>query len=539
MYNLLSESLIKMDTDGGSGAGSPASLPGVYAALASDAVVAFPALRPYPRHSWHAFLVQLGAMAMHRGGVSEPPDDAAAWADLIRGLTPDWPDDEPWQLVVDDITKPALMQPPAKSAGKLAEYKNAVVTPDDLDLLVTAKNHDLKSAVGVNAGADDWVFALVSLQTMEGFTGAGNYGISRMNGGFGSRPAFSLTPSTRPGAHWRRDVQALLEQHQSLPGGRGTTLLWTVPWDGTAAEALTIDRLAPLYIEVCRRVRLRCDEEGRISAIRTSSKAARINAKAGNGITGDPWTLVDRRDKKGDKALTLPGGGFTYKRVVDYLDASKFVLSPLAGPTPDEQCSPGTMQLVARAMVRGQGKTEGYYERIIPLRPKVMRVFGRLGAPKELADIARERIGQVGMVQSILRHAITAFVCHADDDRTSAVLRARGQDNPLRRKVDEWVDKLDEIVDARFFYDLQVEFEEDDRAERERVRKEWLRNGKDGVVDHASKILQNATGALPCPAVHRYKARVKADSVFWRRLRGASGLPGDLFPERTEGDDDD
>ena len=536
MLNILTEPVIRMDTTAGR---REASLPDVYAALAADAVVAFPTLRPYPRHSWHAFLVQLGAMAMHWGGVSEPPGDVAAWAALIRGLTPDWPDDEPWQLVVDDITRPAFMQPPAKSAGKLAEYKNAVATPDDLDLLVTAKNHDLKSAVGVNAGADDWVFALVSLQTMEGFTGAGNYGISRMNGGFGSRPAFSLTPSTRPGAHWRRDVRALLEQHQTLLAGRGTALLWTLPWDGAAAEALTINRLAPLYIEVCRRVRLRCDGEGRISAIRTSSKAARISAKASNGVTQDPWTPIDRRDKKGDKALTLPGGGFTYKRVVDYLDASKFTLPPLSGPTPDEQRASDTTQLVARAMVRGQGKTEGYYERIIPLRPKAMRVFGRQGAPKELADIARERIGQVGTVQSILRHAIAAFACHANDARTNDLLRARGQDNPLRRQVDEWVGKLDEIVDARFFDDLQVEFEEDDRAERDLVRKEWLRNGKDGVVDHASKILQNATGALPCPAVHRYKARVKADSVFWGRLRGSSGLPGDLFPERTEEEDND
>ena len=61
-------------------------------------------------------------------------------------------------------------------------------------MLVTSKNHDLKSAVAVQAGVDDWIFALITLQTMEGFGGAGNYGISRMNGGLGSRPAFSLVP---------------------------------------------------------------------------------------------------------------------------------------------------------------------------------------------------------------------------------------------------------------------------------------------------------------------------------------------------------
>ena len=70
---------------------------------------------------------------------------------LFRGLTPNYPDDEPWQLVVDDITKPAFMQPPASSKAKEQEYKAAVATPDELDMLVTSKNHDLKAAVAVQA----------------------------------------------------------------------------------------------------------------------------------------------------------------------------------------------------------------------------------------------------------------------------------------------------------------------------------------------------------------------------------------------------
>ena len=87
------------------------------------------------------------------------------------------------------------MQPPASSADKLGEYKNTVGTPDELDMLVTSKNHDVKSAVAESASANDWIFALISLQTSEGFSGAGNYGISRMNGGLGCRPAFSISPS--------------------------------------------------------------------------------------------------------------------------------------------------------------------------------------------------------------------------------------------------------------------------------------------------------------------------------------------------------
>ena len=215
MHNMLMDRLIRFDKSDGSRAEAP--LPEVYAALMVDQVGAFPALRPHQRHAWHAFLVQLGAMAMHRAGAVEPPDAAGDWAALIRGLTPEFPDDEPWQLVVDDIIKPAFMQPPASSMEREKDYKSAVATPDELDMLVTSKNHDLKSAVAVQAGVDDWIFALITLQTMEGFGGAGNYGISRMNGGLGNRPAVSLAPSGQgPGAHVKRDIIALLEHRPEL-----------------------------------------------------------------------------------------------------------------------------------------------------------------------------------------------------------------------------------------------------------------------------------------------------------------------------------
>ena len=110
MFNVLTEPGIRFDWTGSTHA--QASLPGVYAALMDkdNPVSTFPALRPHQRHAWHAFLVQLGAMAMHRADVATPPTTGGEWLTLLRGLTPEFPDDEPWQLVVDDITKPAFMQ---------------------------------------------------------------------------------------------------------------------------------------------------------------------------------------------------------------------------------------------------------------------------------------------------------------------------------------------------------------------------------------------------------------------------------------------
>ena len=524
MLNILSEPLIQIDTEEGT---HKSSLPELFAALMADEVNAFPALRPHQRHAWHAFLVQLGAMATHRASLDKPPNDAKAWTSLIRGLTPDCPDDEPWHLVTDDLTKPAFMQPPARSKEREKDYKNTVATPDELDMLVTSKNHDLKSVVATRASADDWICALITLQTMEGFGGAGNYGISRMNGGLGSRPAFTLAPSGRAGAHMRRDMTALLEYRPTLLAefpmtNGGESLLWTIPWDGTTAESLPASRLDPFYIEVCRRVRLRAWADGTLYGIRTSSKAARIEGKDLKGRTGDPWVPVNR--KRDDLPLTLAAGGFTYKRVTEYL--TEWGPPLLLRPTRSEQSSPDKMQLVARAMVRGQGKTEGYHERIISLRHKTIRHFGRAGGVQELGDIARERIEQVGIIQRILSHAIQVFAARGNADKVSPERRALAR---------PWLNKLDEIVDRTFFEDLQIEFEADGDGTRQIIRNRWLlNNNKDGVVDHARSVLQDAEDSLPCPAMNRYRARVNAEGLFEGRIRGNNGLPFLFLPEKED-----
>ena len=513
MYNILTEPLIRLVNCDGSRV--EASLPEVYAALMADKVETFPVLRPHQRHAWHAFLVQLGAMAVYRADLSEPPDEPQDWLRIIRGLTSDeFPDDEPWQLVADDITKPAFMQPPARSIDRESDFKSTVVTPDELDMLVTSKNHDLKAAVAIQSAVDDWLYALITLQTMEGFSGQGNYGISRMNGGMSSRPAFSTTIDRRPGVHVKRDILVLLEHRRSLIeehllADRGHTLLWVLPWEGATAEALAFNSLDPYYLEVCRRIRLRKHEDGRLYAVRSNSKAARIETKALKGMTGDPWTPVDL---KGSKSLTLARGGFTYKRTAKYLFSSDWQRPALLKPTETEVRDEDSMTLVARGMVRGKGKTEGYYERVIPIRKRLQTAMQRQGGTADIGQIATSRIEDIARVQRILSHSIQVFLARGDSDDVSPEHRKRAR---------PWLSRLDEHIDTTFFEDLQDEFEADDIGERERRRNEWLR----GVVDHARSILAAAADSLPCPAIARYKARAGAESLFEGRIRGPQGLP--------------
>lgn len=541
MHNLMTEPLIRYDCADGSRVS--ASLPEAFTALMTDAVEAFPALRPHQRHAWHAFLVQLGAMAMHRAGLDVPPQSPDEWVRIIRGLTPEWPDDEPWHLVMGDITQPgsaasllhpAFMQPPARSTEQAKGYKSEISTPDELDMLVTSKDHDLKSAVAERSGVDDWILALITVQTMGGFDGAGNYGISRMNGGMGNRPAFSLAPAHGgPGAHVRRDIVSVLERRREIleaytdyPDDDGIALVWILPWDGTAGEALSLRHLDVFYIEVCRRIRLRANIDGELSAVRSTSSAARIDAKTLNGLTGDPWAPIDHRDKKGSKVLSIARGGFHYRRIKDYLTSGEFGRPLLLRPSEAEGRSHDDMQLVARAIVRGQGKTEGYYERTVPIRPRVKSAMSRRAIDDDLASMAHLRVEQVAKVQRILSHAIQTFVARGDPESVSS------EHGALARP---WLDRLDDIVDEGFFDALQDEYEEDP-AGRPDVHNRWLNR----IVDHGRSLLLDATESLPCPAILKYKAEERALGLFEGRLRGNNGLPFlfDRANMEVKGDDD-
>ena len=140
MNNLLVDPLIRVRRR--AGAIDTLSLPELYAALAADGVAAFPALRPHQRHAWHAFLAQLAVIAIHRGGGTRFPDTASEWRTLLRSLTRVFEHDEPWHLIAADPARPAFMQCPA--LGGLGAYRTVKATPDDLDLLITSRNHERK-----------------------------------------------------------------------------------------------------------------------------------------------------------------------------------------------------------------------------------------------------------------------------------------------------------------------------------------------------------------------------------------------------------
>ena len=361
-HNILKERLIRT-TDAAGGVTSR-SLPGVYEALAADAVIGFPALRAHQRHGWHAFLAQLGAIAVHESGADEPPTDAGTWERMLRQLTRAYPRDEPWHLVVDALDCPAFLQTPP--CDLLHEYTRTSLTPDGLDVLVSSKNHDIKQDIATTAEAEDWLFALVNVQTTGGFTGRGRYGSVRMNKGFSTRSAIGLRPDgVNTGGHLYHDIRQLLIHRETnrlrnRPARRksgGLALLWLEPLDGHSQHEVTA--LDPYFLEAPRRIRLRAGGPTGITGLRATRASVSIAASSLKGNIGDHWTPIIKPD---GKAYSLGAGGWKWRSLMRLIAAKTEVELPTA-MTPKGCDHVKRWRLVARGMARTQGGTEGYHER--------------------------------------------------------------------------------------------------------------------------------------------------------------------------------
>lgn len=503
-FSLLTEPLIRYRR-AVDGVTVHASLPQLLVALAADEVRDYPALRPHQRHPWHAFLVQLAAIALHQAERTTAFETADEWRDALLALTPDDPEGAAWCLV-SPPNRPALLQAPVVG-GSLAEWNSVAFAADEIDMLVTSKNHDIKASRARRSKPEDWLFSLLSLQTQEGFLGAGNYGISRMNGGFASKPGVGVAAIGLQGARWSRDISALLAhrertvEERGLQGEGGLALVWLAPWDGFGS--LSFAALDPFYIEICRRIRLQ-SSGGEIRSIGTGSKAARIAAKALNGLTGDAWTPID---KEGEKALTITSDGFSYKLVSELMFGGKY--QPPVAQTLPKTANGQRLVFITQGVTRGQGKTEGYHERRVPISPKARGLMAS-NQKDVLARLAAQRIAEVGGVRTLLWVSLAILFASG-----KAVDDSKGN----KAKATKFSDPFERAEDARFFDDLNEEIE---AVDPDAIRLLWMQ----GLVERAEAVLKNAFDAGPRNGIQKYRAQSAALSRFHGGLRGdKSPLP--------------
>ena len=489
-----------------------ASFSALLSFYAKDTVSDLPFLRPHQHAPWHSFMVLLAALALHRGGIDQIPDDPDTWRDLLRALTARWPDDEPWRLVVGDVTKPAFMQPPVP-AGMADPHKTPIATPDDLDVLVTAKNHGVKQGLVGEATPAAWVAALVMLQTTGGFLGAGNYGIARMNGGFATRPFTGLVPRGGIGAHWRRDVEVMLGRRGwfferiDFAENEGAALLWCLPWDGE--RSLELGQLDPWFIEVCRRMRLYPAGDGGIVAKSVGSKAARISAKELLGNVGDPWI-----------PLNLDKGSAAYNRAPSYRAVSEVLFEREKWLRPlllEWQDGIDALPMWARfdVTVRGQGTTEGHHLREVPVETERRRAFlFDTGERDKVAELARQMLVDAGDLQNKVMKAPLLTLVQAGDAEVDF------GDRTATRWVQQWLNAADRQIDEQFFEQLFR------RAEAE-TWESWGRF----LRSVAHETFDAAARTVPIAGARRLKALAVAEqklgALFWKRFNG-------YLPEKVE-----
>ena len=490
------------------------NIPFLFGLLSENRVLDLPFLRPHQRAPWHSFCVQLAALALHRGGHDKVVTDAATWRELLRRLTADWPEDEPWRLIVEGLTKPAFMQPPV-SGGSGDPHRTPVGSTDDLDVLVTAKNHGVKQGIGTDASPAAWVAALVLLQTTGGFLGAGNYGIARMNGGFATRPWIGLVPPGGLGAHWRRDVTVLLrrrdwfyERVEAFAEAHGKALLWCLPWDGV--RSLGFEELDPWFIEICRRVRLYRDEAGTITAKSVGSSAARIAAKSYKGNVGDPWIPIDL-DKDSAAYNTAP----SYRVMSGVLFDRNRWLRPLLL---DWHEGIDEIPMTARfdVIVRGQGTTEGHHLREVRFEERHVRLFQSDEGRDRLAKISKDMIEEAATLRNkVLKIPLLTLIQAGD-----AAVDFR--DKMASAWAQPWLDQVDQAIEPIFFDHLFARAEQGRPADQAWVL--FLKRT-------AKQIFERAVAAVPIAGARRLKAIAVAEEklggLFFASFEGYLVTPAE------------
>ncbi len=518
---MLTERILTIETAEGKLA---ANLPEALARLCDQTLLGFDGLAAHQRHPWDLFLSQTAAMALVRTGKAADVDDEESWRrladpdgwrDRLMALTPENPG--AWSLVVDDLTQPAFMQPPIE-AGSLAGYTIAGQTPDEIDVLVTSKGHDVKAARAGAAQPRDWLFALCTLQTLQGYSGRGNFGIARMNGGFASRPMVMLTPSRDLPTRFRRGVQAALAARAEalrLQGGYyqedGLPLLWLTRWD--PEDRLYLDDLDPLFVEICRRIRLARNAAGQIVAWGRPSERARVDVpKESKGHLSDAWTPISAKD---GAALNVQASGFDYRLVRKLIATQEFKRPAAMVPQPADR---GALWLHAAVLVRGQGKTEGFHERwlLIPTKARSMV------ATVTIDRLSKGMIEDADAAKKALWRGLQSFL-------QGGAEKIDFKDN----RPQPWSDTLDQEIDRIFFDHLFNRAAAADEDAEDGISAQAWREELCGITQN---VFDKATDRLDPPQSRRERARAIAsrtfDAMLWKaRLIRRAAADGDTAEE--------
>ncbi len=497
-----------------------ASLPEILAGLCKAEISSFDALQLHQKQAWHCFLVQLGAIALTRSKDNitlpdaEPPSDADTWRRMLLSLTNG--ETAPWCMVVDNPAKPAFMQPPVPE-GSLedAKFSSLIKYPDELDILFNSKNHDIKVKRIKNPLPEHWVYTLITLQNLGFYSAAGSkaryYHITRVNSNYGNRSQTGLFADLNIGKQIKQDIQSLIQNRDIMIktyqyDPQGIKLSWVLPWSGSEEESVLWKEFDPYFIEICHRIRVQCVDTD-IIAYKKGTKAPRIFVPDDlQGKIGDPWLPIN---KKNQKVFSLGGNGWNYK-IVNEILISKDYDSPLSMNY--ERINNGGY-FVSKGVVRGQGKTQGYHQRILPIPSKIIKIFRSSPTLQEkLENRAKNYVEYSDIVQKILSKTLKIFF-HSGMEKQQ-------QNDNIKKKTGHLIKSYSNSVDQVFFQQLW----DDVTLPEDQAYKNWQQT----LYNIAGKLKEQAIKSYPVPSIRRYKAISRADAVFEGSARKVLDR---LFPE--------
>jgi len=186
--------------------------------------------------------------------------------------------------------------------------------------------------------------------------------------------------------------------------------------------------------------------------------------------------------------------------VSELLFGGKFQASAAFNLT--KEANDDILLLIAQGITRGQGKTEGYHERRVPISPKA-RGLMITGKKAQLEQLSKQRIEIIGEVRKLLWVALAVLFANGKSGDSS---------DGNKTKASKFSEPFEIAEDARFFDDLNLELEAEVGTKQ---RLQWML----GLVSRAEAILKTAFIAGPRNGVQKYRAQSGALARFRGVLR--------------------
>lgn len=312
------------------------SLPELFCRLNADECFDMPYLQAHHADAIYSFLVNLAALCVAYSADGKTiPSTEVEWRQAMLLVAKN--DESMWELVQSDMSKPGFFQPPTTLTGG-TEF----TSPDGIDVVITTKGFDVKQNYLDNKNLEYWVYALISCQTLSGYSGRGCQGVAKIQSGYASRFTMSFVEAPFFNTRFKADLQLCISERESisekyslsLDTDSNVGLLWSIP--RAIDTTLELSKCDPFFVEAARVIRLYSKDDGSFYAKRFSTDEALVS-KLFRGVVGDLWLPIELASVKNvetnEKELVLQAVNlmdpFSFKSLKRFVTDKS--IAPLSG----------------------------------------------------------------------------------------------------------------------------------------------------------------------------------------------------------------